>query len=158
MPYFERKPYAEMMAEAAAREAQRAEASEEPAFEDLARGVLAAESAPERAYVGPFRVREVVAPGRRGGLTVAIAADRQGGPLTLDFAEGDLRGPGDAAIPASRMRLSPARMTIPPGEAVDVDISILVPEETAPGVYCGRVVGHGSEPTTIHVEVEVGDG
>lgn len=150
MPYFQRKPYLETMTEAAPKSAP-----PEERFADLARGVLAAETAPAQAFEGPFRVARPVAPGEEGRVTLSIAADDRGGPLTLNFSAEDLRGADGGVIPSGMIALRPERVTVRPGGSADVHVDVRPPRDAHPGVYRGRIVGTGTEPLTLLIEVEV---
>ncbi len=153
MPYFERRPYREMMTEDAA---ARGGVAPEEAFAGLAREVLSSETAPRQAIDGPFRVVRPTAPGETGRLTLSIAADERGGPLTLDFTADDLRGPEPgAAIPAGNIAVAPATASVRPGGAVDVTVTIQAPKDAAPGLYRGRIRGEGTEPLALAVEIEI---
>jgi len=56
-------------------------------------------------------------------------------PVEAAFACTDLIAPPNKVIRAERVRVSPLRVQIPPGETVNLAIAVLVPENASPGIY-----------------------
>lgn len=163
MPYFERKPYDEMIREAAAAPAAAAAGSAaapgETPIVEIARGILDAEARGRHAVDGPFACAAATPPGGTGTIVLSIAATQAGGPLAMRFEPCGLTGPGGAELGADLLSVAPATLRLRPGEAQDVTVTLSVPDLAAPGRYHGRIDGFGDERTAIVVSFDVaGDG
>ena len=159
MPYFERKPWLESVQEVAKAgppDAVIAMGENEPGIGDIARDVLSAEMGPQYALDGPYRCRQTLAPGQSGSITLEVSADSAVSALTLDLSPGDLRSRSGAIIPANKIEVWPGQITVAPGTSARFVVEILVPLQTEPGIYTGRVIGSGPEPLSFLIEVEVG--
>lgn len=152
MPYFERKPYKEMIASLAPKASR---AADDPPFEDLARAILSSETGPQHALDGPFECATPIAPGHKGHITLNFAARGDGPPLELSFTTSDLHGPEGHVLPADLIDVKPASLSLSPGQSSDVVVSVTVPTDRSPGQYQGRVTAMGSEPTAIVVRFTV---
>lgn len=153
MPYFVRKPFEEQLADTDACVAE--QASDEIPFSEMARQVLTSEKGMCQTLDGPFRCRKPGNAGSTASLTLALSANTNGGPVTVDFLPGDLQGPQASIIPASSLRVSPDSVMVQPGNSVDVVVSLDAPPDISPGLYRGKIVGTGNEPTVLIVEFEV---
>lgn len=152
MPYFERKPYTEMLADAAAKAPP---AAPDVSFEELARAVLSNETGPQHALDGPFECKAPIAPGKSGQITLSFAAQGDGPPLELAFGTSDLHGPDGHVLPADLIDVKPASLSLAPGQRSDVIVTATVPMDRAPGTYQGRITAMGSEPTAIVIRFRV---
>jgi hypothetical protein len=56
-------------------------------------------------------------------------------PVEIGFMWSDLVAEPDGRIHASRLRLLPGRVRVPPGAAVDLTIALDVPNDVRPGLY-----------------------
>lgn len=159
MPYFERKPWLETVQEvtkAGPPGDAMLTGEDEPGIGDIARDVLSAETGPQHALDGPYRCRETMSPGQSGSITLEVSADSAGGALTLDLSPGDLRSRSGAIIPANKIKVRPDHLAIAPGSNGRFVVDILVPLQSKPAIYTGRVIGSGPEPVSFQIEVEVG--
>lgn len=157
MPYFQRKPYQETLADLATAHTGKSTPDDTP-FRELARSVLDEETGPKNAIEGPFRCKRPIPPGGSGIITLNFAADDAGDALSVQFTTSDLHGPDGAVLPADLIDVKPEEITLRSGQSQDVTITIIVPNEKPAGRYHGRVTALGSEPTSIVIEVDVADG
>ncbi len=145
MPYFKRRPYAEM---------QSTHPSAPPVpFPDilaLAGEVLAQET--EDQTEGPFRMRSPAAPGTTGWIVLDVAADPGPALPALRLVPSDLVGPA-GRIAASQIRVDPQMMPAAPLQ--EMVISVAVPPGTAAGLYSGTVTALGPDGFTLRIEVPV---
>lgn len=81
-----------------------------------------------------LRARRSVPPGGAAEIHTGLRNDGST-PVELGFVWSDLVAEPDARIHASRIRLLPGRVRVPPGAAVDLAIGLDVPSETRPGLY-----------------------
>lgn len=145
MPYFTRRPYAEMQPACPA--AQGASAVDILALADE---VLAAET--KSASDGPFRMRTPVAPGAAGRIVLDVAID-PGPPVPpLRLITSDLVGSA-GRIAADRVRVDPA--TLVAGQDRELLITVSVPSGAAAGTYSGTVTAPGPDGFVIPIEVQV---
>lgn len=158
MPYFERKPWAESVGKVDVPEVltehMAPPAVDEAGIVDIAQEVLSAETGPQHPLDGPYRCREVLRPGGEGRMVLEVAADRNGGPLTLDLSPSDLRS-GQHVLPSNRVAVTPSHLSIPPGGAARFEVAFTIPMGAVPGLYSGRIIGTGPEPVSFLIEVEV---
>ena len=154
MPYFERKPWSEMLGGLTDINVTPKAANDDFDIAELAQTILTAESR-KHALDGPFRCRKQVCPEEKAKLVLNVAADDNGGPLTLDLSPGDLRARSGHVIPSNLVHVEPARLRIPPGGSQSFEVHVLVPHSAEQGLYSGRVVGNGPEPISFIVEFEV---
>ncbi|MGI9388538.1 MAG: hypothetical protein ACR2O1_00650 [Boseongicola sp.] len=121
----------------------------------MARTILAAETGPRIASVGPFRCRKPVHPGGRGVIVLNVAANNDGGPVTIELSPSDLHSRSGCSIAADLIRLEPSQVTIPPGSSETLKVHVKIPQSADPGIYSGRVSGYCPEPVSFVVEYEV---
>lgn len=160
MPYFKRRPYAEMVREAEAAASRADPPGPATGALALANAVLSEELTASRTHSGdiaPCRleVRAPVAPGETGRMTVGFENDDPHDPVTISLRAGDLVGRAGARIPADRVDLAPRMLTLPPGGAHDVRIAISVPPGAAPGAYTGPLVVDGVDGLRGEIAIEV---
>lgn len=106
-------------------------------------------------WTGPIAAA-TMSPGQSGSITLEVSADSAGGALTLDLSPGDLRSRSGAIIPANKIKVRPDHLAIAPGSNGRFVVDILVPLQSKPAIYTGRVIGSGPEPVSFQIEVEVG--
>ena len=153
MPYFERKLWQDTVDPLT--DAGTKRARPEVNIAELAQSILNADAGSKHALDGPFRCRKPVRPGDRGVIVLSVSADGKGGPLSLELAAGDLRSRERHIIPSNLVHTEPTHLTIAPGGNGNFEVHVLVPKETKPGLYSGRVIGEGAEPISFVVEYEV---
>ena len=81
-----------------------------------------------------LRARHSVPPGGAAEIQTSLRNDGPT-PVEIGFVWSDLVAGPDGHIHASRLRLLPGRVRIPPGAAVDLAIGLDVPSEARPGRY-----------------------
>lgn len=145
MPYFTRRPYAEMQVASPS-----APPVPSPDILALAGEVLAYETG--GATEGTFRMRSPVAPGTTGRIVLNVSADP--GPVipALRLAPSDLVGAA-GRIAASQIRVDPQTMLAAPSQ--EMVISVAVPPGTAAGLYSGTVTAPGPDGFVLRIEVPV---
>ena len=145
MPYFTRRPYAEMQPTVAS-----APPVSAPDILAIAGEVLAQESG--RVTEGPFRMRLPVFPGTTGRIVLDVTADP--GPPTpaLRLFPGDLVGPA-GRIAADRVSVDPPSMA--EAASQEMVISVSVPPDTAAGLYSGTISAPGPDGFVLRIEVPV---
>ena len=175
MPYFQRKPYAEMMAAATQVPAGLVAPGAGPQAPLLERAaaILKEEStqlpkhstAPPVALPGSPAVPAVLpeglvvlqpkAPARPGQTaTLVISVANESGQATVcTVSVTDLVSASGGRIGGSQVRISPRQAPVAPGAAADVGIAIDVPPETPPAQYAGLLVVSGFE--TVHAVLTV---
>jgi hypothetical protein len=81
-----------------------------------------------------LRARRCVPPGGTAEIRTTLQNDD---PASLDvgFVWSDLVGEPRGRIHASRLRLLPTRVRVPPGASADVTIGLDVPDDATPGLY-----------------------
>jgi hypothetical protein len=84
--------------------------------------------------VAVLRARRSVPPGGTAEIRTTLQNDD---PASLDvgFVWSDLVGEPRGRIEASRLRLRPARVRVPPGASADFTIGLHVPVDATPGLY-----------------------
>lgn len=147
MPYFHRKPYAEMTSALAPVAPGAAEAP----ILSLAETVLTEQGGTPGSA---FRARRPVRPGETARLTLRFAVDGSAGAVTLRFAADELTGPGPA-IGAAHVAVSPAEATVRGDVAAVVEVAVAIPAGAAPGLYRGRLRVSGDERFDEAFEVMV---
>lgn len=145
MPYFTRRPYAEMHPAVPPVEPVPA-----PDILALAGEVLAQES--RGVAEGPFRTRSPVSPGGTGRIVLDVASE-PGPPIpALPLVTADLVGPA-GRIAADRVRVDPP--TLLAGSSQEMVISISVPQDAAAGLYSGTITAPGADGFVLRIEVPV---
>ncbi|WIY23633.1 COG1470 family protein [Parasedimentitalea psychrophila] len=153
MPYFERKLWQKQIDKIT--EVDTEIVDDNVDMEKIALSILSTEAGPQHALGGRFRCRKLVQPGESGVIVLSIAANDDGGPVTLDLSPGDLQSRSGCAISANLIQLKPAQLTIPPGGSQRLEVHVQIPHSTKPGVYSGRVTGNNPDSVIFIVEYEV---
>jgi hypothetical protein len=153
MPYFERKTWQET-AGARTRKVP-PKRDQEVSVKELAQSILRAETERQHSQNAPFRCKKPVSDSNTGIIGVSVSADNTGGPLSLNLVQKDLRCISGQIIPAQFVTLTPDVLTILPGESASFEVQLRVPNEATPGLYAGRITGHGTESLSFIVEFEV---
>ncbi|SMO80365.1 hypothetical protein [Ruegeria faecimaris] len=151
MPYFERKPFV-----SALRTATKAVPEQDTLpISQIARGILNAENSTTQQLDGPFHCRKPCRPGETGTILLSFAAPAGADVVDLQFEPGDMISRDGNVLPTDKMSIQPSAVRIPPGQAVDVAVSLTIHDLAEPGQYQGRVYTKGSENTAIVVTFEV---
>ena len=160
MPYFKRLPFAETMlqeqAEAPAH-ISTPDAQAEP-FLGLANAVLGQETEHGGTRVdGPFNVRSPVQPGATGHMVLSLENPDTARPTTLQVSPSSLQSAAGNRIGADCVTATPARLSIPAGDADDIAVAINVPADTKPGVYSGSlaVTGGATNPQSFAIQIVI---
>lgn len=153
MPYFERKTWQETARSRAKPDLPDLE--QNMSFEALAQSIINAESERQYSQYGPFRCKTLVFSGGTGVIGISVAADHGVAPLSLNLVQGDLRSVSGQIIPARFLSLKPNVLMVSPGQNECFDVRLKVPDQATPGLYAGRVDGHGPEAVSFVVEFEV---
>jgi hypothetical protein len=148
VPYFQRKPYAEM--------AQSGTPADSAAGDilDMASRVLAGETAVPAATDGPFRLRRSLVPGQSADMVLTLSQEGGTLPLATRLACSDLVGPS-GRIAASQVRLDPAVVVLGPGATSDLRVTVTAAPGTQPGLYVGTISSTDNAGLSIRVEVPV---
>jgi hypothetical protein len=148
MPYFQRKPFADLISATSAG----AEPGAALDILELAAGVLAQETGNGPAR---FRLRETLTPGGIGTMVLSLAQDEGAQPITIRLSPGDLVGPS-GRIPASQVTLDPDCVVFGSGGERDVRVTVAAPPGTAPGIYAGTLTSADDAGLLIPFDVPVG--
>jgi hypothetical protein len=81
-----------------------------------------------------LRARHAVPPGGAAEVRTGLQNDGPA-PVDIGFVWSDLVGEPAGRIPATRLRILPVPIRIPPGALVDLVIGLDVPNDARPGLY-----------------------
>jgi hypothetical protein len=167
MPYFQRKSYAEMIADAVRTPAAEIapESVPQASLMERAAAILKEEStqlpkyssnaalpfAPPEAIV-MLQPKDAVRPGQTANLVISVTNDSDTAGLCTVWAT-DLVSVSGSVIGKGQLRISPRQASVAPGAAVDFSIAIDAPLGIAPGQYAGLLMVSGFE--TVHAVLTV---
>jgi hypothetical protein len=147
LPYFIRRPYAEVMALR-----QPKNPADEVDLLDLAKNVLSMETGP--AVDGPFRLRRPLQPGDSGTMILELMVDEGTASVTISLAASNLIGPG-SRIAAESVRISPSTISLSTGVPAEVTVTVQVPPDARPGLYTGALSATGDDTFAIGIQAEI---
>ena len=161
MPYFQRRPYAEMLNEMRSVPHDPIEGSLAESVATMADTILRDEMGPggltksEDRSVQVFRVRKSVASGDKGAMVIGFHNDDQENPVEIIATASDLVGPGGMCIPGHSVEITPGRFSVPAGDSCDVLIEISVPATAVPGRYTGTLNTDAGNGLQAMIEMNV---
>lgn len=161
MPYFQRRPYAEMLHEARGMPHDPIEGGFAENVATMADAILRDEMGPGGLTktgdpsVPVFRVRKSVAGGDKGTMVVGFHNDDQENPTEISATASDLVGPEGTRIPEHCIEITPSRFSVPAGGSCDVQIEIAVPTIGASGRYAGMLNADADNGLQAMIEMNV---
>lgn len=153
MPYFERRPWQEQVSHSASAVAKAQ--ADELGMASIARSILVDETASKQDTIGPFRCKSPLRPGEEGVVSLELSAPSTGGPVSIQFMTTDLTSSAGGRIQVSSLWVNPEKLAISPGGVEILKVSLQVPNDTAPGLYGGRIAVDGTDPLSLFVEFEI---
>lgn len=167
MPYFQRKSYAETIADAVRTPAAEIapESVPQASLMERAAAILKEESTQLPKYSGTaalplappetivmLQPKDAVRPGQTANLVISVTNDSDTASVCT-VRTTDLVSVAGSVIGKGQLRISPRQASIAPGAAVDFSIAIDAPPGTAPGQYAGLLTVSGFE--AVHAVLTV---